>query len=141
MLDTIFHTFTECKENTCKINKKDVKRIYKPDLGIKDSKLKKEIFGHTTQPALCDCIILKEDNTTVILEIKCGTVTNHILKEIITQIENVYKILEYKKITINKCMFICKKLDSAMVKKKLLTTKIKKLPLAHKVFTKDAIAI
>lgn len=140
-LNDIFFTSNECKDNACKLDRKGIKTIYKPDLGIKDVKLKKEVFGSVLNPQLCDCIIIKKDDNLTILEIKCGTVTNHLLKEIIVQITNVYKLLEKKGITVNRCMFICKKFSDALVKKRLIKERIKGIPLTHKVYTKNAIEI
>lgn len=140
ILETTFHSSNECKENTCKIVKKDIIKIYKPDLGLKDLSLKKLLFG-SSEPQLCDCIIINRKERVSILEIKCGTVTNHLLKEIIEQIENVYKILEKKGITVNKCIFVCKKFSDAMVKKRLLSKKIKSIPLTHRIYNNTAIEI
>lgn len=141
ILDSLFNKASECKDNGCKISKKEITSIYKPDLGLKDKILKGELFGSVQQPKFCDCLILKNDNTITLLEIKCGTVTNHILKEIIEQIENVYRVLDKKEILVNRCIFICKKFDSPMIKKKLLNLKIKKLPLMHEIYINTAIEI
>ncbi|PLY10849.1 MAG: hypothetical protein C0626_04245 [Arcobacter sp.] len=139
-LNLIFNTSSECKDNTCKLSKKDIKQIYKPDLGIKDLKMKKSIFG-SIEPTLCDCLIIHKNDKITLLEIKCGTVTNHILKEIIEQISNVYRILENQGINIHKCIFICKKFSDSMVKKRLLNKRIKHITLSHKIYNTTAIEI
>lgn len=139
-LNIIFHPSSECKDNSCKISKNNIKQLYKPDLGIKDSTLQNSIFGSSV-PSLCDCLIVHIDDKITLLEIKCGTVTNHILKEIIIQISNVYKILENQGISVNKCVFICKKFSDTMVKKRLLNERIKNIPLTHKIYSTNAIDI
>ena len=141
LLDSIFQVVNECKENECKINKKDIQKIYKPDLGILDKKLKKELFGNVKQVSLCDCVIIKKNNHILLLEIKCGTVTNSILKETITQISNVYKILENKNIKVNQCTLICKKFSDVMLKKSILTKRINGIPLTNKTFKNTALEI
>ncbi len=140
ILDSLFETSNECKDNACKIDKRDVLNIYKPDLGLKDFQVKKSLFA-SLEPKLCDCIIVNSNKKILLMEIKCGTVTNRLLKEIIEQLTNVYKILESKKINIHKCVFICKKFSDTMVKKRLLKEKIKAIPLTHKIFQKTAIKI
>lgn len=139
-LNLIFQTSPECRDNACKIVKKEIKQIFKPDLGIKDATLKSSLFG-SSEPSLCDCVIVHFDDKITLLEIKCGTVTNHILKEIVIQISNVYKVLENQGININKCMFICKKFSDSMVKKRLISERIKNVPLSHKIFSTVAIEI
>lgn len=140
-LSSIFNSSSECNEHTCKIDKHNIAYIYKPDLGIIDSKLQQSLFGFQQQPPLCDCLLVHSDATITILEIKCGKVTKKILDEIIEQIQNVYRILETKSIKVSRCMFICKKFDNPMIKKKLLSEKIKHLPLTHKIHQNTAIKI
>ncbi len=111
-LDTLFYEVEECKENKCKIDKKDITFIFKPDNGLKNAVLQKELFGDA--PKLCDCIIKKEK--LILLEIKCGKVTFRILKEIKEQLGNVTKILNNQDISFDRIVFIYDSLDNAKLK-------------------------
>ncbi len=127
MLDSIFSTASECKESghKCAINKSSVSKIYKPDLGIKDDNLKKEVFGNIAQPSLCDCAVVYSSDKLALLEIKCGKVTKKLLEEILKQLKNTYEIIKRKHIKVTKFMFICEKFDSSQTKKLLTSTKYK----------------
>lgn len=121
-LAIIFEESDICKDNACSVSKKDIEYIFKPDLGIKDKSLQKEIFGHVVQPQLCDCII-KKDKLTV-LEIKCGKVTKRLLNEIKNQIGNVVKILQHDSIGFDQVAFIYKSLDSVKLKQEIAKIQI-----------------
>ena len=112
----------ECKEHKCKIDKKNIKTIYKPDKGIK-----KNIPNITDK--LCDCIIECEDRKIVIVEILCGTLTNKEYKDKLKQLENCINIVKYcdNSKTIKKVILLYSKIDSKTnpnIGKKLLSTKL-----------------
>ena len=112
----------ECKEYKCKINKQNIKTIYKPDKGIK-----KNIPNITDK--LCDCIIECEDGKIVIVEILCGTLTYKEYKDKLEQLKNCIKIVKhcYKFKTIKKVILLYSKRDSKTnpnIGKKLQFTKL-----------------
>jgi len=138
ILDTLFEEVKECKENKCVLNKQDIKYIYKPDNGLKDIKVQKELFG-IVKPKLCDCIIKKED--LILLEIKCGKVTNRILKEIVEQLTNVAKILNTVNISFNKVVFVYDSFDNTKLRQTIINTKIYGKRLLNVQFKNKALEI
>jgi hypothetical protein len=124
-LNYIFHEEKNCKENKLSINKKGIKFIFKPDKGIKNKELQKELFPNEELPKLCDCIIQKDD--LILLELKYEMITNSILKDIEQQLLNVGKILKKKNINFDRAVFIYHRLDNSKMKqvisKKLILDK------------------
>ena len=119
----------ECKEHNCKINKKNIKTIYKTDKGIK-----KNIPNITNK--LCDCIIECEDGKIVIVEILCGTLTYREYKDKLEQLKNCIKIVKFCKSSITKLEVIVlyktleypkkskTRIDKQAFMKKLISNKI-----------------
>jgi len=138
ILNTLFEEVKECKENKCIVDKQNIEYIYKPDNGLKNSKIQKELFG-TVIPKLCDCIVKKED--LILLEIKCGKVTNRILKEIIEQLTNVAKILNTANISFNKVVFIYDSFDNAKLRQTIINTQIYGKRLLNIQFKNKAVEI
>ena len=138
ILDTLFEEVKECKENKCIVNKKDIEYIYKPDNGLKDLRIQKELFGINT-PKLCDCIIKKEN--LILLEIKCGKVTNRILKEIIEQLTNVAMILNTVNLSFDKVIFIYDSFDNTKLRQTIINKKIDGKRLVNIQFKNKAVEI
>ncbi len=145
-LNLLFNTENDCKEKTlpCKIDKNRVDKIYKPDSGIKNLDIKKKLFPNhknNEQPMLCDCAIIYDKTKLVLVEIKCGTVTNSLLKDVVIKLENTSKLVNHQSMNISKYILLYKKFDNTQIKKKLATLKICGQPLISKKFEKQAIAI
>ncbi|MDC0933349.1 hypothetical protein OAR97_05820 [Arcobacteraceae bacterium] len=138
ILNTLFEEVKECKENKCVLDKKDIEYIYKPDYGLKDLAIHKQLFG-TITPKLCDCIIKKEN--LILLEIKCGKVTNRILKEIIEQLTNVAKILNTVNLSFDKVIFIYDSLDNAKLRQTIINKNIYGKRLLNIQFKNKAVEI
>ena len=101
-LDSVFHSVEECKESghPCKMSKKNIDYIYKPDKGIKDTSIPKTLFSGKIQPKLADCVIIYNKDKLAIVEIKCGTVTKRLVNETFEKIENVFNKSGFKLINI-----------------------------------------
>ena len=115
-------TVEECKEHNCKINKKNIKTIYKPDKGIK-----KDISNITNK--LCDCIIECNDGRIVIVEILCGTLTHKEYNDKLEQLKSCINIVKHcdSSKTIKRVILLYSKIDSKKnpsFRKKLLSTKL-----------------
>lgn len=115
-LKILFDEVQECKENKCKIAKQNIDFIVKPDNGLKNEQLQIKLFGNI-MPKLCDCII--KTDKLALLEIKCGKVTFHILKEIKEQLKNVMMILQDQEISFDRIIFIYDSLDNNKLKQQL----------------------
>ena len=129
----VFNKKDNCKDNDCKVNKKHIKTIFKPDDGFVDKILEKELFGSSYK--ICDCIIICEDNKIIIHEILCGKLTYSEFKEKSEQLKNCIKVVEklglekeikqvsiqYKKIEDSK--------KNPQLKKRLLNPKIDRFVL------------
>ena len=89
---SIFKTVEICKESSCRVNKKNIKKVFKPDNGFKDSQIEKKLFPNDYK--ICDCIIICKDNSIVIVEILCGTLTYKEFKEKIEQLKNCYTVVK-----------------------------------------------
>ena len=141
-LDKLFETASECKEKThpCKMSKNRVNKIYKPDVGIKNKPLEYKLFT-THPPSLNDCAVVYDDDKLALVEIKCGKVTNSLLKDVVVKLENVSKLVNHESINISKYILLYKRFEDAQIKKKLLTLKICGQPLISKKFENQAIAI
>jgi len=123
----VFNTKDRCVESECRVNRKNIKTIYKPDEGIKDNSIKQTLFNRQIEPKMCDCIIECQDGKIVILEILCGTLTNSELNDKTKQLENCYKIAKEKSIKVDKIYLAYKKLDkksALLLKKKLVTQRV-----------------
>jgi len=94
---SIFHEKDQCKDRGgCKVNKKNIKKVFKPDSGFKDKAIEASLFPLGT-PKLCDCIIICNDDNIIIVEILCGKLTYKKFKEKSLQLENCHKVVqEYK---------------------------------------------
>jgi len=141
-LDSLFEVVSECKEKThpCKMSKYSINKIYKPDSGIKKRDLEDKLFT-THPPSLNDCAIVYNEKNLVLVEIKCGRVTNSILKSVFTKLENATKLLHHEEISITKYILLYKQFDNAQMKKKLATKQIYGQPLISKKFENTAIVI
>jgi len=119
-------TKKECKEHECKIDKKNIGIIYKPE---KKFNVK-----------MCDCIIkCKKNNKFIIVEILCGTLTLKEFKNKLNQIKNCEKILSKNNIKAPKYLIYKKteKRDGELINKLLLKEK----NLQLKTYTNQAIKI
>lgn len=117
-LDTLFHSVEECKESghPCKMSKKNIDYIYKPDKGIKDTSISKTLFSGKIQPKLADCVIIYNKDKLAIIEIKCGTVTKRLVNETFEKIENVFKILKHKNLSPTKILLVYSKYDDSKLR-------------------------
>ncbi len=86
----IFKTKDRCKEHECSVDRKNIKKIFKPDEGFLDIELKNRLFPSSYK--ICDCIIICNDDNIVIVEILCGVLTFKEFKEKSKQLENCYKV-------------------------------------------------
>jgi len=126
---SIFNKKEKCSDNDCKVNKKNIKTIFKPDDGFLDKGLEKSLFPSNSYK-ICDCIIICNDNSIVIVEILCGTLTYREYKEKYQQLENCYKVVSSQSldIKIKKIVLQYKRLEKSkhnpQFRKKLLNPKI-----------------
>ncbi len=89
---SIFNTKDKCSDGECKVNKKNIKTIFKPDDGFLDKALESSLFPSSYK--ICDCIIICNNENIVIVEILCGTLTYKEFKDKSIQIENCYKVIK-----------------------------------------------
>jgi len=125
---SIFHQKDQCKDGDCKVNKKSIKKVFKPDDGFKDKKIKNALFSGEYK--ICDCIIVCNDNNIVIVEILCGKLTYREYKEKCEQLENCHKVVEYSglKDRVKKIILHYQRLENTkrnpQFRKKLINPKI-----------------
>lgn len=117
-LVTLFYSVEECKESghPCKISKKNIDYIFKPDMGIKDKSIITTLFYGTLQPKLSDCVIIYNKNKLAIVEIKCGKVTKRLIDETFEKIENVFKILKHIDLNPTKILLVYSKYDDSKLR-------------------------
>jgi len=141
-LDLIFESVTECKEKgySCKMSKNNVIKIYKPDAGIKKKELEDKLFTKYP-PKLCDCVTLYNSDRIALIEIKCGKVTQSILKDVIEKLNNTFEILRDQKVAVTKCILLYKKFEDNQMKKLLASKRIYDQPLLAKKYENKAIDI
>lgn len=129
----IFSIEERCSDLDCNINRKNVKKIFKPDNGLKDKNLLKELFEnefHTgNQPNMCDCIIECDDSNLFIIEILCGTLDHTEFKRKNKQLKNCCLVAKHKNLKdrVKKIVLLYKRLDtqkSPQLRKALLNPKI-----------------
>ena len=129
----IFNQKDKCREHECSINRKNIKKIFKPDEGILDSNLKNRLFNNSYK--ICDCIVICENDKIVIIEILCGVLNAREFKEKSEQLQNCYRVVEYKnlKSQISKIVLYCKKIENSkknpQLRKKLINPRIYDIPL------------
>jgi len=141
-LDLIFQPARECKEKgyECKTSKKSIDSFYKPDAGIKDKQTLEKLF-RGINPKLCDCALIYNQDMLAFLEIKCGRVTNSLLKDTIEKLENSYKVVNVYDIEPSKYILLYKQFENTLMKKKIATLKICGIPLIAKKYENRAIEI
>ena len=130
----IFNTKDRCIERECKVDRRNVKTIYKPDEGILDLDIKNTLFSGQIEPKMCDCIIECSNGNIVIVEILCGTLTDRELKDKSKQLENCYKVAKEKGIRVNKIYLAYKRLDkktALLLKKRLVSQRVLDKALLH----------
>ena len=128
----VFNTKDRCVEKECKVDRKNIKTIYKPDEGIIDNNIKNTLFYGQIEPKMCDCIIECNSGKIVILEILCGTLTNRELNDKTKQLENCYRVAIEKSIDISRIYLVYKRLDkktATLLKKSLINKKVLNKPL------------
>ncbi|MEA2029893.1 MAG: hypothetical protein U9N49_13105 [Campylobacterota bacterium] len=127
-LSELFHTSKECKEHSCKVNRKNIKQIYKPDNGFLDKQIAQQLLG--SEYKICDCIIECQDESVAIVEILCGKLTPREMREKKQQLESCCKVLKYTQQhdKISKIVLFYDKLESSnrqpMMKKALINQRI-----------------
>ena len=136
---SIFNTKDKCSDGECKVNKKNIKKIFKPDDGFLDNELKEILFPSSYK--ICDCIIVCNNDSLIIVEILCGKLTHSEYKEKCEQLENCYKVVKHKGLDdkVKKIILQYKRLEKSkhnpQFRKKLLNSKICGLRLE---FLKDS---
>jgi len=134
-LEDIFEEVDKCSENSCKVNRKNIKKVFKPDAGFKNKSVKNKLFGNGSYK-ICDCVVLCDNDDLIIIEILCGTLTHSELKEKKEQLENCCKVLKHinKEDKIKKVFLLYKKLVSSnqqpLLRKALMNPKICGFPLS-----------
>ncbi|MBN2825105.1 MAG: hypothetical protein JXQ76_07280 [Campylobacterales bacterium] len=127
-LDELFYTSTQCKEHNCKVERQNIKQIYKPDKGFLDKQVAQKLFG--SENKICDCIIECENEQIIIVEILCGKLTQSEIKDKKIQLENCCKVVKHieKYECIKKIILFYDKLESSkkqpMIKKALINQRI-----------------
>ena len=91
---SIFNQKEKCSDGACKVNRKNIKKIFKPDDGFLDKRLQKTLFPSSYK--ICDCIIVCDSDNIVIVEILCGKLTYKEYKEKCEQLENCHKVVKHK---------------------------------------------
>ncbi len=125
---SIFNLKEKCSDGVCKVNKKNIKKIFKPDNGFLDKALQDRLFPSSYK--ICDCIIICNDNNIVIVEILCGKLTYSEYKEKCEQLENCHKVVKDKGLEnkVKKIILQYQRLESPkhnpQFRKKLLNPKI-----------------
>jgi len=131
---TVFNVSSSCAEHNCKINKKNIKTIYKPDYGFINKSIETILFP-TGKYKICDCIIVCDNNDLIIVEILCGKLTSTELKEKKEQLENCCKVTQHLSVfnKVKKIVLLYKKLESPrkqpMLKKALISSRVCSMPL------------
>jgi len=126
---SIFNVKNKCSDGSCKINQKNIKKIFKPDDGFIDKIKEKELFPSGSYK-ICDCIIICDNNNIVIVEILCGKLTYKEFKEKSEQLENCCKVVSNQGLAkdIKKIILQYQKLENPkhnpQFRKKLLNSKI-----------------
>jgi hypothetical protein len=132
-LTKIFNKSKECKEHNCKIDKRDIKAIFKPDNGFLDKDLEKSLFPPSYK--ICDCILVCQNSDIMIVEILCGTLTFSEFKDKSKQLENCCRVLKNQNLNqkIKKIILLHKSMESKnknpQFRKKLINPKICSIPL------------
>ncbi len=128
----LFNTVDRCFEHQCRIDNRNIKKIFKPDSGFLDKIIESKIF-YSQNYKICDCIIVCKNDNINVVEILCGILTLRKLNDKITQLENCYKVVEHERKIVHKTVLLYDRLVSSnqqpMLKKKLLSSKIFSLPL------------
>ena len=125
---SIFNTKDKCSDGECKVNRMNIKKIFKPDDGFLDNELKEILFPSSYK--ICDCIIVCNNDSLIIVEILCGKLTYSEYKEKCEQLENCYKVVKHKGLDdkVKKIILQYKRLEKSkhnpQFRKKLLNPKI-----------------
>ncbi|MCB4744624.1 MAG: hypothetical protein LGB07_03085 [Sulfurovum sp.] len=125
----IFNVKEKCSDNDCKVNKKNIKTIFKPDDGFLNKSLEKSLFPSNSYK-ICDCIIICNNDNIVIVEILCGKLTYSEYTEKYQQLENCYKVVQSQGLEnrIKKVVLQYKRLENSkrnpQFRKKLINPKI-----------------
>ena len=111
----------DCKEKSCKIDKKDVEKIYTfEELNKynreKYNRLKKVLNEENGNIKACDCIIFCKNGKILVVEILCGKLTSKELKDKIKQINNCVMLLNHLRISLNYKIIAIEKMDSLQKK-------------------------
>ena len=141
-LDFLFRSTEVCKEKThpCKMSKKSIVKIYKPDSGIQNKKLQERLFP-MHPPKLSDCVMLYSGDKLAIIEIKCGKVTKSLLNDVFEKVTNTFKILKDQEIVVTKCMLLYQRFEDNQMRKLLASKRIYGQPILGKKYENEAMDI
>jgi len=126
---SIFNVKDKCSDGVCKVNKKNIKKIFKPDDGFLNKVEENRLFPSGSYK-ICDCIIVCDNDNIVIVEILCGTLTYGEFKEKSEQLKNCHKVVKDRGLVANvkKIILHYKRLENSkhnpQFRKKLLNPKI-----------------
>ena len=100
-LEEVLGEKENCQDIDCRLDKKNVAKIFSPEKGI-DEKLVKllrneQLLSSNENPNLCDCIVVCRNGKIFVIEILCGKLT--------------FKELQSKKKQVKNCVFIVKHLE------------------------------
>jgi hypothetical protein len=141
---SVFNKKERCKDGSCKIDKSNIRAVFKPDDGFKDTSIENQLFP-TGSYKICDCIIVCKNDNIVVVEILCGTLTYKEFKEKSEQLENCCKVIDNQNLKnkIHKIILQYKKLENPKrnpsLRKKLLNHRICGITLEH--YAKETIKI
>jgi len=131
---SIFNVKDKCSDGDCKVNKKNVKKIFKPDDGFLNQSEENRLFPLGSYK-ICDCIIVCDNDNIVIVEILCGKLTYSEFKEKSEQLENCHKVVLDKGLieNVKKIILQYKRLENPkhnpQFRKKLINPKIREVKL------------
>ena len=126
---SIFNKKEKCSDGDCKVNRENIKTIFKPDDGFLDNSLQNKLFPSNSYK-ICDCIIICNNDNIIIVEILCGKLTYSEYKEKSKQLENCYKVIASQNLEqkIQKIVIQYKRLENPkhnpQFRKKLINPKI-----------------
>ena len=132
----------ECRDGDCRLDRRNVKKIYSPEVGINKELLEKlkerQLVAKGQNPNICDCIVVCSDGRVFIVEILCGKLTPKELTSKKKQVKGCFFIVEEQlKIKVERAYIVYERCDMRGPQKTVFLRELRSLSSRDRILIKS----
>jgi len=138
ILSETFGIKDKCNDENCKMDKKNVKKIFSPEIYLREDVLdflkKKQLKRGNENPNLCDCIVVCCNGKIFIVEILCGSLTSKEFSSKKEQIKACITAIKYIDLKVERCYIVylslnMKEHDKRRFQRKATSLRVEGIPV------------